>query len=229
MAKSVRLDYMRDQVRDRTEQSSEFVGDNELTDYVNDSIAALYDLLIKHDQLRYRSTDTIVVVSGTQSYSLAADYYQLKAVELEDTSHPNGYRTMHRIPWEERHHFHGSSATDKYSARYVIDGGQLHIYPKPSWSGNVQVVYIPTPTLLSADGDTFDGINDWTEWVILDVMIKVRDKANESTSDTLKQQARVEKRITGLAQVDRSKPRVMSDIRGRFRGIRRRFLGDEPW
>ena len=65
------------------------------------------------------------------------------------------------------------SGTEKRDVRYNIVGEKIVLLPKPNWSGNLRLNYIPTFADLVNDNDTVDSIHYWTEWVINDVAVKL--------------------------------------------------------
>jgi len=227
VASNVTLLTLRTAVRTRGEFLDPFVTDTELTGYVNDSIAELYDELLKLDPSRYRSVSSnIPVVSGTGSYlvsTYAATFYQLLGVEVADSRSATGWSNLSRYNFEERNDY--ELRTEKVDARYEVRGGYLYLLPEPTWSANVRLIFIPVPVALSANGDTWDSVNKWTEWVVLDCLVKCAHKEGSIHSADRWEKKRDRKlgSIMGLAEVDQGQPKVRTDVYrgGRFRRCRR--------
>lgn len=222
MADTVTLLTLRTKVRTRGEFLDPFVTDTELTGYVNDSIAELYDELLKLDPSRYRTASSnIAVVSGTGSYdisSAAATFYQLLGVEVADSRSSTGWVNLDRYNFDERNDY--ELLTEKTDARYELRGGYLYLHPVPTWSANVRLIFIPVPVALSADGDTWDSVNKWTEWVVLDCLVKCAHKEGSVHSADRWEKRRDRKlmSIMGIAEVDQGQPKTRVDVY-RHRGL----------
>ena len=210
MAKTKTLLVLRTEIRNRGDFQDPYFTDTEVNAYINDSIAALWDIIIATDPTRYVSQADISVVSGTRSYSLPSDYYLLQGVEITDSSAPSGYRTMHKYNWHERND--GILSNVKWDARYELRGNKIWFHPTPTWTDTVQIHYIPTATVLSGDSDTFDSINSWSEWVVLDVCIKCADKEEVSSKSWREQKDRVEARIISVVPQDRGEPVTVTNV-----------------
>lgn len=226
MASNVTLVVIRDKIRDRGEfDSTDYFPSSQLNEWINDSIAAFYDELVKADPARYLEQGNITVVSGTEDYALPSDFYKLVGVDLLDSNSASGYRQMDRFMWNERHLYHGDKG-NKYDAMYEIRNSRLYIHPSPTWAltDGIRVNYIPTAPSLSSDSDTWDTINLWVEWVILDVCEKCAIKEDSSTQAKYfrSQRDTVLGRILSSAEADNAKPRRVTNVRRQFRRYRRR-------
>lgn len=230
MASNVtRLD-LRTLIRGRGDFRSDFVSDTEINSYINDSLAALYDLLITHEPSRFRSTADFTISSGIDEYTItsqASDFYRAIGVDVAESSSQTGYWPLYRFEWEERNDY--TFIAEKEDTRYEIRGGLIRLHPVPTWSGSIRLHYIPTAPSLSDDITTWDSVNKWTEWVVLDCLIKCATKEESDPSAWMAERARVEQRIVANAEVDHGQPRTVIDIyRGR-RSRRRRGLPDGWW
>jgi hypothetical protein len=94
------------------------------------------------------------------------------------------------------------------SLRYRLQGSNIVFEPSPSNNLSIRLTYVPRFTDLSSDTDTFDGINGWEDYVIIDAAIKMLAK-EESDVSTLYQmkrdiKTRIEEmsRFRDAAQVD---------------------------
>jgi hypothetical protein len=216
MAANKTRSALRTEIRNRGDFQTPYFTDSELNSYINDSIASLWDLIISTDPTRYVEQADISVVSGTRAYNLPADYYLLQGVELTDSSAPSGYRTMPHFNWHERND--GILSNVKWDARYEVRGSKIRFHPTPNWTETVQIHYIPTATSLDSDGATFDSINTWTEWVVLDVCIKCANKEEVSPVAWESRKSQVESRILMAGPQDRGNPVTVTNIyRSRWR------------
>lgn len=215
MADNVTLLSLRTEIRNRGEIRSAYIPDAELNAYINDSLAALYDLIITHDPTYFLKYSDISVVSGTKSYDLPSDYYKIIGAAVRDTSKADGYTVLERYNFDERYDY--VHITYKYQTRYEVRADKIYFHPLPGWTDTVRLEYIPTPTLLSSDSDSWDAINRWTEWVVCDCLIKAASKEETDPSVWISQRDRTEARITNNVQQDRSKPRTVTDVYRRYK------------
>lgn len=206
-------------VRTRGEFRSPYITDTELNGYLATAISELWDLIIQADPQRILSTSSISVVSGTAAYDLPNDYYLIKGVAVADADSPDGYRTLGRYDWPERHDVNWTR--DKLAARWDVQGGQLWIWPLPNWSATLRLEYFPVAPLLSSDSTNFDGLNSWSEYVIASTLIKCAAKAEQDPSAFERALAMAEGRIRGVSpEVKGGGPATVVSVYG-DRGCRR--------
>ncbi len=210
MAANKSLSTLRTAVRNRGDFQTPYFTDAEVNSYINDSIASLWELIIKADSTRYVEQSNISVVSGTRSYNLPSDYYLLKGVELTDSSAPSGYRSLPPFNWNERNS--GIKSNNKWDAQYEVRGSKIRFHPTPNWTETVQIHYIPTATSLDSDAATFDSINSWTEWVVLDTCVKCGNKEESNTRAWEERKLQVEIRILTSGPQDRANPKTVTNI-----------------
>ena len=192
MARTRTLTNLISDVRLRADMaSSQFVTDAEVTEYLNQSIAALFNQQVASQGMAYyEKSQTITTVSGTPLYALASDFYQVLMIEAS----LSGY-LVELDPFER------------------IDHGRLSQLPI-SGGLTVTVTYVPTPPRLSAGSDTFDGQAGWEEWVIVDSAMKCREKEDTDTAALAQRLARIEKLIaTMIPNRDAGRPAKISDVR----------------
>ncbi len=146
----------------------------ELTRDINASLLKLWRLLAQVCPERFHSEtpQAVAVVSGTSSYALATDCFKVTGVDVQDGSY---WHALEKYNFSERNLFQASTA-EKRNTRYRIMGTYLHLSPEPGYNGDVRVYYMPLPSTLSADGDTFDGIAGYEEYLILDVVLKHKSR-----------------------------------------------------
>ena len=213
MAYYVDLATIMNSVRNRAEIRDTFVTDSELQDYINDSCAALFDLLIVHEPMRFISRKDITIVAGTDMYSLPSDFYQLIGVDMAGAlPTSDGYAVMNRFQWSERHDFF--LVSNKWNTRYNIQNGKIVLFPSPQFSGSMRIEYTPTSKAVfqyASSTDTVDMVNGWNEWIVLDVCIKCLLKEESEVGGYLMQQKRVEERITSNAELDHTEPLCVVD------------------
>ena len=177
MARTRTLGDLRSDVRQRASlESSQSVTDAEVNEYINQSIAELYDLLLASRGMDfYEKLQTFSTVGGTPQYALARDFYQLIRIEAV----LSGF-AVPLLPFT--HMEHG------VLSQYPTQGGMV-----------INVLYVPTPTRLVADSDTFDGYGGWEEFAIVDAAMKCLEKRDEDAAPLAARKARMEQRIERMA------------------------------
>jgi len=201
MASTVTLLSMRDQARQRADMvNSQFITDAELTGYINASIKLLYDLLTNAGEFYYFNTQTINIVANQDSYPLDASFYKLMGVDLVVDSLGNGV-TLKPFQFEQRNSYLFTPTWNVVGLsylRYMIQGNNIKFVPMPSGATTVKVFYVPKFNNLSGDSDTFDGINGWEEFVIVDSCIKMLTKEESDISTFAAQRADLAQRIDAM-------------------------------
>lgn len=189
------------------QENSTFISDAELNRYVNQSMAELWQLLVSADQDRYLSETDIVTTTGTERYTLPADFLAVRFVRrMQSLSPPNEWGILIReFPLQEvdRHSWpwYGGTNGAYTNVRYRVisqgvDGADTRIWFRPD-PGNYtyRVYYVSSPPELVNDADEFDGVAGWEEWVALDAAIKMMQKEESDPSILMAQRQRVEDRI----------------------------------
>lgn len=207
MARNVTLLSLRTQALQRADmQNSNFIDSTsgvtcEANNIINASAAELYDLLVTNFEDYYTSSSTISVVSGTDTYSLPASFYKLLGVDLVIDSNGNAV-TLKRFSFSDRNAFLFTptmSVVGLAYLRYMLQGQNIKFVPLPSSASTVKLWFIPTLTPLSADSDTFDGINGWEDYIIVDSAIRFLTKEESDTSSLAAEKASIIKRINDSA------------------------------
>lgn len=191
----------------------------EVNGHVNESIAALYDLLIRARGTSYyeQTSAPVDILAGISQYPLDALFYQLIEIELDTGTSRYPLDLFARY---ERPHLADSHVGWKgYPYYYILTGNNVEILPTPNAAGMTFTYrYVPPAPRLADDGDSFDGINGWEEWVVVDVARKMATKQRDDvligvlTQDLAALTDRV--RALGGAR-DRFGMKRVIDVRGR--------------
>lgn len=222
MARTVSLVQLRTRVRQRAdiENARDRFTDNELTDSLNESLSELYDLLVaSYGQEYYRTSATISVVSQTNDYELPDDFYRVLSVDIN----LGGSQVLSARPYmeyERNRYKYIPAWTYGYPLYYRLHGsngtypnGSLSFLPAPTGSYTVTLNYVPTLAKLNEDTDTFDGINGWEEYAVLDAAIKCFQKEESDPSLLLAQKEALRQRIMGMAPSrDANGPEKVNDV-----------------
>lgn len=177
-----------------------FITNTELNSYINASIAELYDLLVKaYDADYYLTSSTVTGVASTLEYSLPNDFYKMKGLDREDGTPVKKFLFAKR---------------NNGGLKYRLRSSKLRFSDYPVVGEVFTLWYIPKPTELSADADTFDGINGWEEYVIVDAAIKMRTKEETDTTDLKMEKQALKSRIEDMSQDrDTGEPERIADVR----------------
>lgn len=212
MALNVTLSYLKGQVRSRADQqNSNFVTDSELTDFINGSASALYDLLVETAEDYYVQMISIPIIQGTNEYTLPSLFYKVLGVDYYVNNKPV---PMSRFNFRDRHLYNYLDARPEI-VRYAVWGQNLVFKPKSPTIASVNLWYVPAITKLVSDTDTLDGVNGWEEFIILDAAIKCMAKEESDPSVLIVQLNAVKERIKTMAKDrDQGEPRTTTDIVG---------------
>lgn len=173
--------------------SSQFVTDAEVAEYINQSITELYDLLVAtRGQDYYEGVMPLTTVAGTAEYPLPQDFYQLISVETD--------MKVPLVPWMRAEH-------GRYSLSPLSGGRKLVIY------------YVPACPRLALQGDSFDGINGWEEYVVVDAAMKCLEKEESDIQALMMRKGQLTDRINRMApERDAGMPERVQSLRHR-RGL----------
>jgi cell division protein FtsB len=219
MAASVTLGSMKLQAREKADQvNSQFVSDAELTRYVNASAKKLYNMLVEAGEFYFISQDDIAITSNESTYPLADDFFKLLGIDIVLDAAGNAV-TLLPFQFDQRNAYLFTPTWNVVgisNLRYMIQGPNVKFAPVPNGNQTVRVWYAPTFTNLVDDTDTFDGINGWEEYVILDVAIKMMGKEESDTNDLKVERQVYEEKVEALKQNrDIGAPSRVTDTSGR--------------
>lgn len=187
MARAVRLDKLRGLARLYADQrpggANAFVPDVAgaadtagVNDLINLALTELYDLLVAARGPEYYSTSaSITLVAGTNAYSLPATFYQMQGLILRWNSQDHEpvddmERELQRVDY-----INGSVWSPWGPKAYRIRAGNIEIYPAPSGTlPPCDILFVPAFQDLTADTQTFDGVNGWEKLVALRVAMELR-------------------------------------------------------
>ncbi len=132
MASNVTLTSLRQQARRRADMvNSNFVADDELDEFLNESLLELYDVLTMHYGDEYFHTTHHISIGPTSNfYALPGDFYKLKGVEISQnaTNPPTRYVSVVPFMFPERNRYAYNSTqlpSRTIRLRYVPTGKRL--------------------------------------------------------------------------------------------------------
>jgi len=228
-------------IRNRADLTySEFISDNELTNYINYSLGELQGLLVNAFGGDYFATifNATIPAGGTfQSGSIPEDCYKILGVDLfldgipqdVNSAEFNNKITLQPFNFNERNRAaalnqQGYSTQFATNYRYRVFNNKVIIQPPANGDVNLGVYYVPSApqfTIPSGTGSldltqTFtqqNNLMNWLEYVIVDVCIKSKQKEETDASLFVRQKALLTERIRNEAQNrDQGSPATVSDV-----------------
>ena len=190
---------MRSDVRLRADLvGNQFVSDSELNEYINQSLAELYDRLVNaHGQEFYVKQDVVTTVQNQETYTLPADHYETVYVELDDGS------TRFRLPsysMHERARIIGTNVNNPgRPIAFRLQQGSLSLLPPPTGGFTIRHWYVPACVRLTSDSDSFDGVDGWEEYAIWRAVAYAQQKEQLDASFALGMVAQMAQRIDRIA------------------------------
>jgi hypothetical protein len=204
------LSVLRDRIRflGSYENSTKFT--NALVnDEINAALAELYELL---DDVHggYFDTDTTTPTVTNQAYvDLPATFWRLRGVDILIGGK---YRALEQIGIEQRNDFQTSTG-QPVAYRTIAGGarGRLALYPTPSGVNTLRIVYTPTYTPLSADGDSFEYYNSYEDYVICGALLRLDQREERPLGERQNELARIRDRIVkGASRRRAAEPQYLS-------------------
>lgn len=194
-----------------------------ITEFLNEAIAELWDLIVEKWADYYTISATFAVVAGTDSYQLPGGFYKLRKVELQWTS-----TTWHRLEPHDLAISHEFRIGSGRHYRYRLQAGSLVFVPVPQQAEAIRLYYVPCAPLLAGPTDAIDGINGYEELVIQLALLRCKRREDLDTSDIEREVARLGARVRTAADGrDATEPFYLNARRGGRR--RRRGGGCEDW
>ena len=213
----ITLGELKTQARQRSDmENSEFVSDSELTSYVNASLAELHDLLIAAYNEDYVMELYSFAGDGSSlTYALPADFYKLRGVDVRRGPNAN-WATVKRFNFNRRNEQQNAYAWNLLNLPYMeyrLVGSNIRFNRTPDAQLEFRIFYYPRATKLVQDTDSYDDVNQFAEYVVVDAAIKMMQKEESDVSVLLAQKAALGERIRGMAAGrDANEPASVTDI-----------------
>lgn len=139
---------------------------------VVEACGELYDLLVSTFERWYTTSTTsgTTIATGADSFALPVDFLRLVALDYQVGS-----------DWIDVEPFNFGDRNQRNVRGYDIVGSTLYVRPTTLAPGSYRLWYTPRFPGLANDSATFDGINGWEEYAVVDAAIRMRD-AEESDS-----------------------------------------------
>ena len=219
---SVTLSSLRDQCKQRGDfVNSGFITDSEWASYINQGIAALYDILVSaYGEDYYATSYTFSTVASTDTYALPSTFYKSLGVDWRSTSGSGDWSTVERFNFTDRNKTKSTDLNyyaDSPGLQYRLHGSNMVLSPVPTVSSQqVQLHYVPTPTYLSADEDTWNFYAGYEDFVISDAVIKAKAKQEDDVTSFIWMRTQAEQRIKASVPIrDVGEPQTITDVYAR--------------
>lgn len=171
----------------------------ELNWWINGSGAELHDHLVSAYGEKYALNEQQFASQVNKAtYSFVTDigapnFYQLHGLDVQQGGY---WIPVGEFKLAERERFQYPASNALYAWRF--QGANLVIAPTPKAVVQFKLYYAPTWTKLVADTDTFDTIDGWDEFVVVDVAIKALAKLDRPADIFIGQKAAMVKRLTEM-------------------------------
>jgi hypothetical protein len=217
MSRPVSLSSLMIRVRRRlnAENMLKFIRDDELIDNISESAAELYDLLrAQYGQDYYIAQYSFQTSPGTRDYALPGNCAAFKGLDV--VFGQNIVITARPYVWSERNRYKWYPGwIYSQPVFYRMVGNWLRLIPDPNGVYSCILFYVPAAPQLAAPQDTFDAINGWEEYVVLDAAIKclLKSERFDLADRYTARLAEIKQRIRGLAgNRDAENPERVQDV-----------------
>lgn len=217
MSRARTLEAMINDVRQRTNQEeSEFVTDDEVTEYLNQELAELWTRLTQGGgQPHYRSYTDVAVTDGVALYGLPADFWVLQGVDATIDGVTGALTSF--MPLERAAMTNATTQSPWGIAspiRYRVQGDNIEFLPA-NRTFTARVWYTPSCPRLESPLETFDGFNGYEIAAIYGACATVLAKEESDPRFYQGQKDRIYSRIDTLSgSRDASQPERVQDVMG---------------
>jgi hypothetical protein len=200
---------------------SDAVEDLTLNEYINQSWAELYDLVIDADDGRIFAVNATNPPSlGEHSFRLPMDFYRLISCHVRRGEHYVPAERAELSEYATLADDHTHHARPKYFVRRNPNTGEhfIFVFPEPD-AVSLAITYFPQPKELSVDSDRLDNPARWLSFINYATAIKMLNQLERDPSGQLIELKRVGQRIAdAVGDLDLNSPAVVRDISGREGG-----------
>lgn len=206
--------------------SDAYISDAIMLEFTDQAWSEAYDLIVDADPDRYSSDYSFTTTAGTTDYSLPADLYRLRGVDVSSSSGSDDWYTVHRYEPGERNVWQDASADaglNDAPFMYKLNGTTIRLLPEPQSARSVRLSYVPTVARLTSSLQQIDGINGHEQLAVGLCLQLCKVRAQESTAEADVLIARQANRVSRMAaDRDAGSPRRLLDPRIVWGSRRRR-------
>ncbi len=212
---SYTLAEIRTLAKDRANmEHSDFIEDSVWNQYINDSLAELHDLLVEtYADDYYINEFDFTTTSGVKTYAVPADFYKVRGV---DALLSGTWVDLHKFNFNKRNQdttsnqliFHALS-----NLRYRLMGANIMFSREPDANTQCKLWYTPKSVVLVDDLDSFEDINGYIEYVVIDSAMKALIKEESDVQELMAVKQAMKTRLqTMAANRDANEPESVSDV-----------------
>jgi len=208
---------LRTRARERADMvNSQFIGDGELTTYINMGMLELYDMLVHANEDYFTTSTTLTISAGANTAALPASFYKLRGL---DYLLNGSYVNVPLFNFQDRNR---ASSRNIWSnllgdgRRYRVFADNILIQDIDNAAGTYRAWYIPALSYLVNTTDILPSSLSkfgWDEYIVLFAAERMLSKEESDTAEVRAQRSELANRITMLAtdrQLDQSEQ--ISDV-----------------
>lgn len=199
------------------EEDDDFIESDELTRYVNEGIADLFDARVDANPSLFAINGPLLVSVGDHSWRLPTNLRQLVSVHVYYSS---DYWTAQPLDISDYAWAASQDNWTHYHARYIFreEFGtgvkELYIFPQGLKDTDIAYTYVPEAPVLSLDTDQFYGTYDDLEYIETYAAIKMASKEDSDVSILEDRRAKLWSRINNATKdADIGAPRRVRNVR----------------
>ena len=201
------------------QENSTFCTDAEITDYINDAVAELHEMMVNEFELYYVES-TSLTLPGANPSTLPADFWKALGCDFE---YGGVKRRIRRYMFQERNVYESPLLKQGYMANtfFIIQGNQIRFIPESPPSGTVTFWYVPEPQQFSSASTstqlhTVDKAlaKGFERFIVLDAAIKMMQKEESDTSILVAEREATRERLRQAAAVRTpGESRAIADVK----------------
>lgn len=200
---TVTLSTLRDRVRalGNYENSARFTS-SFLNDQINAALGELYELIAETNEGYFDTTATTTTVAGNANVTLPSDFLHLRGVDI---SIGGTWIELRQIGIQERNVYQNSGGQPlAYRVSADVQSGSsqrggLVLYPTPSATYTIRFVYEPSRALLSADGDTIEDFNGWSDYIVTAALLRCDEREQRPLGERMAKLEAIRRRVISAA------------------------------
>ena len=191
------------------ENSTRFT-DAFLNDQINAALAELYELVADVNEGYFDVVGSLTTTSGVDTVALPADFWRCRGIDIQDAAAAL-WVELRQVGLQERNRYQLSNGVP-VAFRIAAGGtrGQLVLYPTPGAAYPLRLLYEPTRAVLSADGDSVEDYNWWSDYIVTAALLRCDEREQRPLGDRAQKLDAVRKRIvSGASRRRESEPEYL--------------------
>lgn len=204
--------------------NSTFVTDAEFNQYIRNAYSSLYgkivtafsnDYFVQTPAAGYTfTTDGVNQLFALPTSTGEQLMFKLLGVDVQALGAPSQWISLKPFAFADRN-------------RTAYPNSQI-----PQAGQTVRVLYIPLPTLPTADGDTVEGVNSWEEWIVIEASIVALAKEESDISAFVARRQQMQQRLDDEIEnrnASESGEKIVDVANRAAAGMQYRLNGNNLW